>query len=131
MHMYLDGPNKCNPIIFKSVSRTPNITSEGETVLCLLCFPDFFSHSNYFWGKSCPKVKYFFRDFVIHKICVWSSKYGSAIKCSNRMRNYLLLAFFLFNFECRIRVELKILNWWQSQLYVILHNGCNTKQSKI
>lgn len=36
MHVYLDGPKKCNPFVFKNVSRTPNITSEVETLLCLL-----------------------------------------------------------------------------------------------
>lgn len=90
-----------------------------------------FSSFRLFLGEKLFKGQIFFSDFIIHKICVQSSKYGSALKCSNKMCNYLLLAFFLFNFECRIRVELKILNWWQSQLYVILNNGCNTKQSKM
>lgn len=59
MHMYLDGPNKCNPIIFKSVSKTPNITSEGETVLCLLRFPDFFLIQIIFGGKVVQRSNIF------------------------------------------------------------------------
>lgn len=35
MRVYLDGPKKYNPFVFKNVSRAPNITSEIETLVCL------------------------------------------------------------------------------------------------